>query len=347
MLAPRLLFPGRMLQRFGLLLCPLVLACGGAPDPLERGAASINPGGLPVGSLCADHAECESDACGYAGLCVARRSEVVHAGGDTCGPGEEEGEHESCARTLSVPLADGSSAELDKYVITAGRMRAFVERTGGDLRSFVNNLGPDPRWDPTWTERLPSTMDELYDALGPWNGNGCYFDGEGARTYWLPDAVNQAFPDSPHQYSQDVLDQKAMNCVSFYLLQAFCIWDGGRLASLDELYAAWGSATYPWGEEAWDETRVVHNFNYAYPAEALDRTSYVSAPGRRPAGNGPYGHADLAGLLFQISSSVVVDDIVSWSRSGSFEGHEPGVGWTDGMARVYWAAGGRCTYLGQ
>lgn len=335
-----------MFQRLGLLLCPLVFACGSDLYPLESGRSAVNPGGLPVGALCADHAECESDACGYAGLCVARRSEIFHAGGDTCGPGEEEGEHESCARTLSVPLADGTSAEVDKYVITAGRMRAFVERTGGDLQTFVNRLGPDPRWDPSWTERLPSAMDQLYDALGPWNGNGCYFDGQGARTYWLPDGVNQGFPDSPHRYSQDVLDQKAMNCVSFYLLQAFCIWDGGRLASLDELYAAWGPATFPWGDELWDDTRVVHNFNYAYPADVLDRTSHIAAPGRRPAGNGPYGHADLAGLVFQISSSVVVDDIVSWSRAGSFEGHEPGVGWTDGMARVYWAAGGRCTYLG-
>lgn len=332
----------------GLVLVSAAAGCGApaSSGASEASSSAVNPGGLAVGEPCADHAECESDACSVLGVCVARRSLTGISGAVTCGPGEDGSQHESCGLTLPVETAAGV-AELDKYVITAGRMRAFVERTQGDVRGFVRGLGEDPRWRPEWDELVPSNMDEANWELGPFGyRNGCYHDGEGARTYWMPDAVNAAFPDKPHTYSQDILDAKALQCVTFAMLQAFCIWDGGRLASIEELDAAWGPAYYPWGDDEWTPERAIHNYTYGYPEDRLDNTAYIAAPGRAPAGNGPYGHADLAGLVFQISSSFAAEGEVYWSKAGSWEVHGPGGGFQAALVSGYWAAGGRCTYLG-
>lgn len=356
-----------------LLAFPLIaVACGGAPAPEATVESKlINPDGLPDGEACAAHAECASDACSYAGVCVARRSCTAYAGGATCGPGEPGGE-DCCTsivvdptlapfeRTLlhdyddaqpELPLvAPSEPYALDKFVITSGRMRAFIERTGGDVRSFVASLGDDPRWRPEWTDGMPGNMAETYDRLGPFGYSaGCWMMGEGARTYWMPDDVNAAFPDSPHPYPQDVLDTKAIQCVDALMLQAFCIWDGGRLATLEELEVAWGPATYPWGEDAPSEENAVNGFNYAYPDDRLDNTAYIAAPGRRPAGNGPFGHADLGGLVFQLTSTFDPGGAsVAWSRAGSWEDHPvayPAVLYRPADVSRYWAAGGRCTYL--
>jgi formylglycine-generating enzyme required for sulfatase activity len=334
------------LHRYLSLLFVGATACGAPASPDESAHSPLDAAGLAVGEPCAAHAECLSDACGAAGTCVARRSLVGFAGAYTCGPGEDGAEHESCGLTLPVDTPTGV-VELDKYVVTAGRMRAFVERTGGDLRGFVDGLGEDARWDPAWSEQLPRTMDELYWVLGPFGPrSGCWFDGEGARTYWLPDAVNATFPDRPQAYGPDVLDTKAMQCVPFAVLQAFCIWDGGRLATLEEIDAAWGPAYYPWGDDAWTPEHAVHNFSYGYPEDRLDNTAYIAAPGRRPLGNGPYGHADLGGLVFQLTSTFDADGAVAWSRAGSWEVHGPGGGHFASLDAAYWAAGGRCTHLG-
>lgn len=325
----------------------LAAACGADPAPREYAAAALNPGGLAAGEPCADHAECESDACGASGVCVARRSLTGVAGAYTCGAGEDGSQHESCGLTLPVDTAEGV-VELDKYVITAGRMRAFVERTGGDVRSFVDGLGDDPRWRPEWSARVPSNLAEAHWELGPFGPrSGCWFEGEGARTYWMPDEVNASFPDRPHTYPQEVLDTKALQCVTFAMLQAFCIWDGGRLATIEELDAAWGPAYYPWGDDEWLPERAIHNFTYGYPEDRRDNTAYIAAPGRAPAGNGPFGHADLAGLVFQISSSFAEEDVVHWSKAGSWEVHAPGGGHLGHTTGAYWAAGGRCVHLGR
>ena len=74
---------------------------------------------------------------------------------------------------------------------------------------------------------------------------------------------------------------------------------------------------------------------------------YVAAPGRKPEGNGKFGHSDLAGLVFELTSDVNASNQVTWSGSGSWEGHAvspngaPYI--TNGdITRAYWALGGRC-----
>jgi hypothetical protein len=67
-----------------------------------------------------------------------------HAGLDSCGPGESTDaikEHESCCKSLPLP---GTSVRLDKYEVTTGRMRQFIESVRAeeagvyDVQAWVN-----------------------------------------------------------------------------------------------------------------------------------------------------------------------------------------------------------------
>ncbi len=121
-----------------------------------------------VGKGCAVDADCDV-ACSYDKKCVDTPSCAVHLGGDTCGLGEvgEPGaKHESCCRSLPVPgFSDaanpGKTVYLDKYEITAGRVRAWIERlaaaNGGkpDVLAWITANRPTI-WDPDWDKFLPT-----------------------------------------------------------------------------------------------------------------------------------------------------------------------------------------------
>jgi hypothetical protein len=127
--------------------------------------------------ICGDGKKCLADtdcavACSYNKTCIAVRSCKPHLGGDTCGLGEvgqAGAAHESCCRTLPVQgfvdvLNPGKSVYLDKYEITAGRMRAFIAdiaaKAAGqsDIRGWVQRNRP-PVWDTSWNAFLPSALE--------------------------------------------------------------------------------------------------------------------------------------------------------------------------------------------
>ena len=53
----------------------------------------------------------------------------------------------------------------------------------------------------------------------------------GYGTYYFPDAVAMQYTGGRRFFTQDQMDVKAINCVSFAMLTAFCAWDGGQLAT--------------------------------------------------------------------------------------------------------------------
>ena len=80
-----------------------------------------------------------------------------------------------------------------------------------------------------------------------------------------------------------------------------------------------------------------------YPTYVQPDDSYnIAAPGRKPKGNGPFGHADLAGLVYNMArrgSDTYRLDNGSWEQHevmprGQYTEHE--------TFRRYYAIGGRC-----
>ena len=144
---------------------------------------------------CAEDKNCAADsdcigACktfGAAKKCIDAPSCKPHFGGDTCGTnqvgtGAEShlgpasavmAGHESCCTSLEVKAftdpvmpAGKTKVYLDKYEITAGRMRAFLEAVGGgvdgagtaksaNVRAWMAANRPN-RWNAGWEEALPS-----------------------------------------------------------------------------------------------------------------------------------------------------------------------------------------------
>jgi formylglycine-generating enzyme required for sulfatase activity len=337
-----------------------------------------------VGKSCAKHDDCESNGCAYNGKCVARRSCTAHHGGDTCGPTNAQAD---CCESIAVTGAGGGTYTLDKYVVTAGRMRAFVERTGGDIRSFIQ--ANRPSWFLTaWDAYLPTTLDDpkdgntglngVYQQLGPWKlisvggsepGNrGCNVEGPGARTYWVPSDINNRWNDR-QRYTKDDLDEKALVCVTQYMMAAFCAWDGGRLPTVAEMsyaYTGGEGRKYPWGNSpaaaAFGSTAYVdaqaagpppdasrfanHQYNWWSPSERIDNdyTVYIAPPGRFPDGNGKFGHSDLGGIAIEWTSDFADATNAMMFRDGSWEVAHPIDGTSTAHAALakYYAITARC-----
>jgi formylglycine-generating enzyme required for sulfatase activity len=329
----------------------------GDESDIDCGGATTGAPRCDAGKSCAAHGDCASDGCGYDQKCALAPSCAGHFGGDTCGEGEvgEPGaKHESCCTAAPVP---GMTTKLDKYVVTAGRFRQFVERTNGNIRGFAQSLGAKhPDWKPEWTAELPASLAETNYLLGP-TGNGtsrrgCDLGASRARTYWMSDAENKALGETgTHPFSKDVLDQKALNCVDWYMVQAFCVWDGGRIATSAEIKAAWEGGegrAYPWGN-TFDNARLNWKYSYSFPY-VYDQGNFVfvGAPGRRPSGNAKNGHADLAGLGMEWLNDISPTNPAQarFSGAGSWEGHtvmqSSGTNGYTPMNRAYWAIVGRC-----
>ena len=112
-----------------------------------------------------------------------------------------------------------------------------------------------------------------------------------------------------------------MNCVNWYGANEYCAWIGGRLPTEDEWrYAATHNGTqalettYPWGNDA--PTHCVHATYNDYVSDshnnACDGTTVIphnnyvgTAPvGTYSAGNSPLGLQDMAGNVWELTSSV-------------------------------------------
>jgi formylglycine-generating enzyme required for sulfatase activity len=93
-----------------------------------------------------------------------------------------------------------------------------------------------------------------------------------------------------------------MNCMEWFVAQAFCIWDGGRLPTEAEWnYAAAGGSEqrlYPWSVPPSDATVDPSHAVY----QTNSRTPPVSPVGSRsPLGDGKWGQSDLAGNLWEFT----------------------------------------------
>jgi formylglycine-generating enzyme required for sulfatase activity len=250
---------------------------------------------------------CDGGAClAEPPSCAQGGAGMTTCGGATscCASGEVEGgvydrsyDGLSAGYTSMAFPAKVTGFRLDRYEVTVGRFRPFIDAvaggwlpgSGAGKHAYLNQGlglnatagGNEPGWDAVdWNANLAATLDD-------WTGNlSCISPG---ATWSASPGDGEALP---------------INCVTWYEAYAFCIWDGGFLPSEAEWnYAAAGGAeqrAYPWSPPlagAGSGTPAIG----CSDADYSDCTSgATSAAGTySPAGDGKWGQSDLAGNVWE------------------------------------------------
>ncbi len=239
----------------------------------------------------------------------------------------------SCCDTAAVPggtfnrrnqspyAATVSPFVLDKYEVTVGRMRAFVDAGGvTKLAPPAPGVGAHPKipgsgWNPVWNVLLPADATALRSSLV-----------RNTPTWTDQPGANERLP---------------INDVSWAVAFAFCAWDGGRLPTYAEMnFASAGGSdqrVYPWStpptNQNIDEKHAAYNCNFTPPSLSCassycSDSTIVSSPcdpticiapatcvtpactgcgfsdiapvGSLPVGVGKWGHFDLAGNVAEL-----------------------------------------------
>lgn len=303
---------GVMLGALGLLLT-LVACKFDALPPLEQDAAdAMSEIDAPIDAPDdAPDFDAPTDAAGPDAMLIDAFEFGPQCDGvaATCGPTSNDS---CCATAMTIPAgthlrsydaatdvfndmgfpASLSSYRLDKYEITVGRFRAFVESGYGTrLRPPVAGSGAHPNlagsgWDSTWNNNLAADTAGLKQALKCNAGFQTWTDTPGAN------------------------ENKPINCITWFDAMAFCIWDGGYLPTEAEWdNAALGGSeqrAYPWSNPPSSVTVDCTRANY----NNSPGTTCVGLPARvgsvSPAGDGRWGQSDLAGNVWEWTLDVYV-----------------------------------------
>jgi sulfatase modifying factor 1 len=260
---------------------------GAGSTALSGSPAGTSGGGSPANNLVAVN---DVDATPDAGALATAFPESP-----SCTGGDPEACHgESCCKRATVktgevmlltPSSGVSLSEftLDKYEVTVGRFRQFVDgynewrQSNPLLGSGAHPYTDSSGWntDPAWEVALAGSAAVLRVGLN------C-------------SATQQTWSDEPGDN-----ELKPINCINWYEAFAFCVWDDGRLPSEAEWqYAAAGGAQ---GRQyAWGNTPLMPSFAvYACLGAGTGTCSIddILPVGSRPDGNGRFGHSDLVGSM--------------------------------------------------
>jgi formylglycine-generating enzyme len=200
--------------------------------------------------------------------------------GATCG----NNSNDNCCSTILVPggvfnRSNDTNApatvpdfRLDKYEVTVARFRTFVAAyqqnmigSGAGAHPGIANSG----WQTAFNAQLPASATALKTAL---NCNAPV----PALDTWTENAGAN--------------DKKPINCVTWYEALAFCIWDGGYLAT---------EAEWNYAAAAGSEQRL-YPWNVSTPAPSAANTVCGQVPianvgSKSTAGDSKLGHVDLLG----------------------------------------------------
>lgn len=186
-----------------------------------------------------------------------------------------------------------SDFRLDKYEVTVGRFRAFINAgQGTQANPPVAKAGAHPNiigsgWDAAWNANLTANQAAMVSGL-----QVCGSDTLMLETWTATPQGNESRP---------------INCVSWYEAMAFCAWDGGFLPTEAEWnYASAGGdqqRAFAWSNPAglllvsanlasYTEDDQVTCLGDGQPACAV--TDLVPV-GSKPGGDGRFGQSDLCG----------------------------------------------------
>jgi formylglycine-generating enzyme len=233
------------------------------------------------------------------------------AGLTDCGASQE-----SCCTSLEVPggtyfrtytnsgmgptgeedPATVSGLRIDKYLVTVGRFRQFVNAwiggyapPAGSGKHTHLNSGQGLVY-----ETEPGTYETGWDATD-WN-NTTYLDPTNINLACEADTITDSDTWTTTAGDQENLP---INCVTWYEANAFCIWDGGFLPSEAEWeYVAAGGTEereYPWGAAAPGTKNQYAIDDGHYTANSTN----IAPVGTATAGAGLWGQLDLAGELWE------------------------------------------------
>jgi len=187
---------------------------------------------------------------------------------------------------MSYP-ATVSNFRLDKYEVTVGRFRAFVNAGMGTQSSPPPpGAGAHARiagsgWDASWNASLAMDNAVLVAAIK------C-------------DSTCQTWTDTPAAN-----EDRPMNCVNWHEAMAFCAWDGGYLPTEAEWnYAATGGdeqRAYPWSSPAGSLTLDGSYASYSCVGDGTTSCALTDllAVGSKSVGDGRWGQSDLAGNVWE------------------------------------------------
>jgi sulfatase modifying factor 1 len=261
--------------------------------------------------------ECNSESC-CASIAVPGGTFAMGRGTESC-----DGCSRGCPSGVACEPeerpehpATVSSFALDRYEVTVGRFRAFVDAAAGtqgsppEAGAGAHPLIPGSGWDSAWNTFLPADQATLM----------AWVSCEPTEQTWTDMAgANETYP---------------MNCVSWYEAFAFCIWDGGRLPTEAEWeYAAAGgeeNRVYPWGNNVTEPLPANYMRNHATPL--LD-------VGSEPLGNGRWGHADLAGSMSELIFDGYSADWYTTTRTGCSDCADLSTASYRGFRGGNWASG--------
>jgi cysteine-rich repeat protein len=292
-------------------------ACG---DSLQLGGEACDDGNTADGDGCAG--DCSAVEEGFA--CPVPGDDcIVDLPNPSCEGLETTCNDESCCTTLWLPGGeflmgapeddpDATAAEkpehsvrlseyfLDKYEVTVGRFRKFVEAYDGTPPA--DGTGQHPRiqgtgWQSHWP--LPVDQEEILAMVA-----------DRTSTTWTTDP--------------GAFEARPINYLTWYVAYLFCAWDGGRLPTEAEWEFAASAGdenrAYPWGNEEPDDTRGAFDLDWPVVGSVV-------------AGEGRWGHLDLAGSVSEWTLDayegdwygIVLDSCVdcantvsgAWTASGS------------------------------
>jgi sulfatase modifying factor 1 len=254
---------------------------------------------------------CSAGACGEPPSCA-----TSGAGTTNCGTASE-----TCCASPAVPagsfdrtytnngggaygqadLASVSAFRVDKYQVTVGRFRQYVNYLTGGGTAPANGSGKhahlnggqgltssnspgnfEPGWIASqWGTDIPTGA----GAVATWNSNlttSC-----GAYAAWTAAPASQ--------------ENLPINCTTWYEAYAFCIWDGGFFPSEAEWeYTAAGGTQlrqFPWGstEPGTTNQYAIYGCNYPSGSGTCTSVANIAPVGTATLGVGLWGQLDLGG----------------------------------------------------